>query len=160
MATVAGVFVKPRVAGEYGLPKHLVDGADVLASGLRDDYNNYRQEELHGDPDSAVLLLTEGILETLRSEGWPVRPGDLGENLLLRGVAYDELAPRRELQVGGELRLATTRACDPCRRLETLPYVGEEKGPDFRRTMLGRRGWYARVIRPGRVQVGDAVELV
>jgi MOSC domain-containing protein YiiM len=157
LATVAGIYLKPQVPGEFGLPKHAVREAEVLASGLRGDFNNYRQEELHGDPDSAILLMPEEVLSSLRSEGWPVRPGDLGENLLLRGVRYEELAPGHRLRVGAAVSLTTTRACDPCDRLATLPYVGKERGPAFVKTMLHRRGWYARVVGPGPVRVGDPV---
>ncbi len=160
MASVAGVFLKPKVPGQYGLPKLALPEAEIVPAGVRGDFNNYRQEELHGDPDSAVLLITEDIADALRSEGWPIRPGDLGENLLVRGLAYKELAPPREVRIGRSLRLTTTRACDPCHRLATLPYVGDQREAAFLRTTLHRRGWYARVLRPGHVRVGDPVELV
>ena len=156
---VEGIYLKPRMPGEYGLPKRSVLQAEILTAGLRGDYNNYRQEELHGDLDSAVLVLPREVEDALRSEGWPVRPGDLGENLLLREVPYAELTPPRELRVGTEVRLVTTRACDPCRRLSTLPYVGGERLAEFQRTTLHRRGWYARVVQPGLVRVGDPIVL-
>lgn len=156
-ASVAGIYLKPRAPGEFGLPKRPVASAEILSTGLRGDFNNFRQEELHGDLDSAVLLLTEDMLASLRSEGWPIAPGDLGENLLLRGIRYAELAPVSRLTVGDTVALTTTRACDPCRRLESLPYVGVARGAEFLRTTLHRRGWYARVAVEGPVRVGDSV---
>ena len=39
-----------------------------------------------------------------------------------------------------------------------LPYVGQERGAAFVRTMLGRRGWFARVIRGGVLRVGMGIE--
>ena len=53
----------------------------------------------HRVPDQAVLLLEEEHLIALRVEGWPVRPGDLGENLLVAGL------PASEWRVGARLRL-------------------------------------------------------
>jgi MOSC domain-containing protein YiiM len=41
-----------------------------------------------------------------------------------------------------------------------LPYTGASKGPDFVRIMLGRRGWYARVRKGGKVRRGDPIEEV
>ena len=52
------------------------------------------------------------------------------------------------------------RTCDPCRYLYTLPYVGNEKGPGFIKTMLGRRGWYAKVVQEGEVKKSDSIEKI
>ena len=45
----------------------------------------------------------------------------------------------------------------PCRILGQLPYVGEDKQAEFIKTLVGRRGWYARVVEEGVVAVGDGV---
>ena len=154
--TVAGLFVKPKVAGEDGLPKRPVIRADLLPEGLVGDFNNYRQEELHGDPDSAVLLVPQELLDDLRAEGWPLRPGDLGENLATRGIPWTEFRSGRSIEVG-RATLETTRACTPCRRLAGLPYVGDARLAEFLKATMGRRGWYARVVQPGAVAEGDEI---
>jgi MOSC domain-containing protein YiiM len=53
-----------------------------------------------------------------------------------------------------------TEACDPCDELYSLPYVGKEKGPAFVKTMMGRRGWYAKVLREGEIEPGNSAELL
>jgi MOSC domain-containing protein YiiM len=156
--TVTRLSVKPRVPGEYGLPKYPVDQLTVTPAGAEGDYNNYRTRELHGDPDQAILVITGEVLRQLNGEGWPVAPGDLGENLTLDGIAESALAPGARLRAGG-VTLEVSLACDPCTELYSLPYVGKERGPGFVRTMKGRRGWYARVLEPGVVRVGDPVRL-
>jgi MOSC domain-containing protein YiiM len=55
--------------------------------------------------------------------------------------------------------LEVTKPCDPCTVLFTLPYVGAKRGPEFLRTMLGRRGWFARVLQGGTVRAGAPVEV-
>jgi MOSC domain-containing protein YiiM len=159
MARVVQVNVKPRSPAEGGLAKHPVASASVDARGVEGDFNHYRHDELHDEADSAVLLMPRETIEALDREGWPVRPGDLGENLTTEGVAYAAMGPGRRLQVG-EIVLEVTRACDPCTNLYKLPYVGPQKGPAFLKVMLGRRGWYAKVLRPGTVHPGDAIELL
>jgi MOSC domain-containing protein YiiM len=54
----------------------------------------------------------------------------------------------------GAVELEISKRCDPCVVLYGLPYVGQERGPGFMRTLRGRRGWFARVVRGGVVRVG------
>ena len=155
---VASLSVKPETAGEAGLPKRVVASVELGATGVAGDFNRYRTRTLQGDPDSAVLLLTEDILVALRGEGWPIAAGDLGENVLLQGIPATALATGRVVQLGAA-RVQVTRACDPCTELYLLPYVGAARGPQFVRTMQGRRGWYAKVLEAGPVAQGDPVQV-
>ena len=143
--SIARVSIKPRVPGEVGLPKAAVPVLAVSAAGADGDYNRYRMESLAGDPDQALLLVTEDLLATLHAAGWPVAAGDLGENVTLRGLAESALGPGVRLE-SGAVRLEVTKPCVPCRELFTLPYVGPERGPAFLKAATGRRGWYAREI--------------
>jgi MOSC domain-containing protein YiiM len=54
----------------------------------------------------------------------------------------------------------TTKPCTPCDNLFLLPYVGPERGPEFLKATLGRRGWFARIVNEGRVRKGDRIEAV
>lgn len=147
---------KPSVAGERGLPKPAIPVAELSERGVAGDFNLYRTREKASDPGMAVLLLPFETIETLQKEGWPVRPGDLGENITTRGLAYDTLSPGSRWTVGGAM-IEITKACTPCDNLWALPYVGTARGPQFVRTMIGRRGWFARVLTPGRVRPGDRI---
>ncbi len=161
--TLAGAVhrlgAKPRAPGERGLPKPEILEARLGPGGVDRDFNVYRQDTKHGDPAMAVLLLPLETVDELNREGWPVRPGDLGENVTTEGIAYAELAAPRTLRVGAAL-LRTTKKCDPCTNLYELPYVGKSHGPKFLRATLGRRGWYASVLEPGVVRKGDRIELL
>lgn len=155
--TVVGLFRKPETPGERGLPKAAASSVRVVRAGVELDYNRFRQEERHGDPAMALLILTEETLEALRRDGWPVRPGDLGENVLTRGISYDKLAPPGRVRLG-EVVVELSKACTPCTFLYGLPYVGKERGPAFLRATLDRRGWYASIVDEGTIRVGDPVE--
>jgi MOSC domain-containing protein YiiM len=133
-----------------------VDQLVITADGIEGDFNRWRTEKAAGDPDQAVLLLPEETPAQLRAEGWPVHPGDLGENLLLAGLADGALAPGVRVRAG-EVELEVSKRCDPCVVLYGLPYVGAERGAAFVRALRGRRGWFARVIRGGVLRVGMAV---
>ena len=153
---VEALHAKPRTPGEHGLPKPSVPHVSVRHGGVEGDYNVYRQEEKHGDLGMAVLLIPAETLEGFRRDGWPVRPGDLGENITTRGIAYDAFAPPGTFEVGRAV-LEISKACTPCDNLHLLPYVGASRGAEFVRAAVGRRGWYARVVRDGEIRVGDPI---
>lgn len=156
--SVHRLSLKPETRGERGLPKRAVPELKITSAGAEGDYNQYRTTKAKSDPDMAILVLTEEVLEALRSEGWPVQAGDLGENLTLGGVPEASLKPGSRLRIG-QCVLEVSSACDPCSETYILPYVGKEKGPAFVRTLMGRRGWYARVLSPGTVATGDTVSV-
>jgi MOSC domain-containing protein YiiM len=150
---------KPEEAGARGLPKGAVPELTVAVDGVQGDFNRWRTEEAHGDLDQAVLLLSDEGLSALRAEGWPVQPGELGENLTVAGLPPDALRPGVRVRLG-EVMLEVSKICDPCTILYTLPYVGVERGPAFLRALAGRRGWYARVLRGGTIRPDLPVEVV
>jgi MOSC domain-containing protein YiiM len=157
---VSGVIhqinVKPQTKGEHGLPKKPVDSALVTKAGVEGDFNLYRHEERNDDPDQALLIIPMETIRELNSEGWPIKPGDLGENFTTVGIPY------QDFRIGGifnagDVRFQISKACDPCTNLYLLSYVGKSKGADFLKVMLGRRGWYARVLDEGHVKKGDRI---
>lgn len=150
------IGAKSHRPGEHGLPKPELLVAEISPDGVAGDFNVYRQEEQRGDRDMALMLLPLETIEQLNREGWPVRPGDLGENITTRGVPYERLEPPCRFSLGS-VTAEVTKPCTPCTNLELLPYVGPERGPEFLRAMLGRRGWYARVLTPGTVRRGDRI---
>ncbi|HEY6189450.1 MAG TPA: MOSC domain-containing protein [Pyrinomonadaceae bacterium] len=150
---------KGRTPGGRGLPKSPVEAVHIGSDGLEGDYNYYRTKKLAGDTEQAVLLYPLEMIRTLNEEGWPVEPGDLGENVTTEGLAYQDFVAGGVYEVG-EALLEVTKPCVPCSNLAALPYVGEARKKEFIKTLVNRRGWYARVLKEGRVRPGDRVERV
>ena len=155
---IVQLHLKPREGRARGLPKRAVSQLTITPDGVEGDFNRWRTEKANGDPDQAVLLLSEEILAGLREEGWPVQPGDLGENMTVAGLPSDALR-EGAIVLLGDVVLEVSKACDPCTVLYTLPYVGLERGPEFLRIMLGQRGWYARVLQGGTVRKNTPVDV-
>ncbi len=155
---VVQLHLKPREGRARGLPKRAVPQLTIAPDGVQGDFNRWRTEEANGDPDQAVLLISAEVLTDLQAEGWPVAAGELGENLTLADLPLHALQPGAHVQVG-EVVLEVSKRCDPCTVLYTLPYVGLERGPAFLRTLHGRRGWFARVLRGGAVSLDASVEV-
>ena len=161
MPRIVQVNVKPETPGEVGLPKCPVAGAHITVSGLSGDYNRYRTVRHAGDPDKAVLIVTRNLIELLNDEGWPVRNGDLGENLTVEGIPYASLAAGQRYRVGAGATLELSKQAQPCKNLGSLVYVGGvNRTKEFIATLKDRRGWYARVLKEGIVRPGDAIELI
>ncbi len=93
-----------------------------------------------------VLLIDS---ETLDAFG--IRPGEVRENVTLKGFGLSDLAPEDELIIG-EAVLAITGDCAPCSQLDDLR-------PGLRSDIQGNRGVLARVVRGGELKLGDPVSL-
>ena len=145
--------------GEVGLPKPEVDEIEVTTNGPVGDYNHYRVTAKKNTPSRALLIMTTDKIDELNEEGWPIQYGDMGENITVSGLNYDQLGPNTKLQVGN-VHMEITEACNPCANLFTLSYISKEKEAEFLKTLKGRRGWYAKVHHTGRIKKNDKIEIV
>ena len=148
MKKLLQINVKPNTANEHGIPKTSVISAILSKSGLEGDYNNYRTIKKSRNPDMAVLLFSIETIKELNKEGWPIKPGDLGENFTLTGIPHSYFSPNQQYQIGESL-IEISFECDPCQNLSVLSYVGNTKINKFIKTLMHRRGWYARVLKEG-----------
>lgn len=145
---VAGVFV-----GDGGVPKCSVDGATVTAGGLEGDRQSTRKH--HGRPWQALCLWSAEVVETLTSEGHPVFPGACGENLLLERIDWATIRPGARIRVGTVLAEVSLPSI-PCKQIRPFFTGAAIRRVDHDRHP-GSSRWYACVVRPGHVAVGDAV---
>lgn len=139
--------------GRSGIDKRSVGGPVLLAeSGVEGDTVCHRK--YHGGPDQAVYAYGLEDLQFWSAElGQDLRPGGVGENLTLSGVDCNGAVLGERWRVG-EAELQVRSARTPCR-----VFVGFRGVPDLIKRFIaaGRPGAYLAVVRPGRVQAGDAV---
>ena len=151
-ARVVQVSVSPG-----GVPKTAVEAARVSTVGLEGDA--HRNLRYHGGPERAVCLYPLEAIDSLVADGHPVAPGSLGENLTIHGLAWKDVGPGAQLQVGENVILEVTRYTSPCHNI-----AGAFADGDYSRVSEKRRpGWsrvYARVLVEGTVRRGDAVRLL
>ncbi len=127
---------------------------NVHIEGCEGDFNEYRTKHKHSTNDRALSLITNQLLDTFADEGWPVLPGDLGENITVAGDITFEIGQVYSI---GTVILQITEDIEPCNKLLYLPYVGRDKKSMFIKMLKGRRGWYAKVLSEGVVVPGDKV---
>ena len=99
-----------------------------------------------------LTLVEAEALEELSAKGVELAPIEARRNLVVRGIALDDLIGRR-FQVG-EVECFGQRRCEPCSHLERLTQPGVLRG------LVHRGGLRADVLSSGRIRPGDRVEVL
>lgn len=136
-----------------GVPKRPRHTAVVRTTGLEGD--RQRNLRVHGGPDRAVCLYSLDLIQALQSEGHPIAPGTIGENLTIAGLPWTAMTPGVCVEVG-PVSLELTSYADPCRNIIDSFLQGQIVRVSAKR----HPGWsrvYARVLREGTITVGDTV---
>ena len=153
------INVKPRNKEGIGIPKNKVEKCKLNQNGLENDYNNFRYDKKKIDSNMALLIISYDLIKYYNKNGWPVKPDDLGENLIIKNLNYSTIKPNQKYQVGNT-KIQITFKCDPCKKLEFLPYIGNLKINKFIRFLIGIRGWYAKVLETGTISQNDSFKLI
>lgn len=120
-----------------------VDAADLHETGLHGD---------HGRAGKRAVTLIQAehlpvIAAMIRQE--VVEPDVLRRNIVVSGI---NLSAMRGMELTlGSARIEITGPCAPCSRMEAA------LGPGGYTALRGHGGWCARVLTPGRVEIGFAV---
>ncbi len=147
-----------------GIPKCPIPEAEVLSGGIRGD--SWAHPKIHGGPNQALLLIGVEAIDHLRSFGYPLFYGALGENLTIAGLDRTRMRAGQRYRAGGVL-LDLTKLREPCATLDEygigiqrLMYDKFVKDGDVGSPKWGLGGFYARVVEPGIIRVQDTITLV
>jgi len=108
-----------------------------------------------------VHLLAVELLNELRRRGFPVAPGDLGENVTTAGVDLLALPSGSRLRLGPDAVVEVTGLRNPCRQLDDFQpglmaaVLGRTPGGE----VVRRAGVMAIVLTGGVVTPGDDVQV-
>jgi MOSC domain-containing protein YiiM len=105
-----------------------------------------------GTGERQLNVMLAEVVEELKAEGFKTEAGELGEQIVVSGIARDALPPGARLRLGPAV-VEVTIPRTGCGRFETIQ--GKSK-----KLTVGRLGVMAKVVTGGEVAVGDAVELV
>lgn len=139
-----------------GVPKRPVPTARIEVGGVVGDHQADRVH--HGGPDQDLCLYSLEVIEALQAEGHPIQPGFAGENLTLAGIEWARMRPGITLWIGEEAKAVVTNPAVPCTKNaawfldRNFRRMSEDLYPGWSR-------WYARVLVPGDVAVGDPVRI-
>jgi MOSC domain-containing protein YiiM len=94
----------------------------------------------------------------LQAEGHPIFPGAVGENITISGIDWNEVTPGQQLALGNEVLLEITSYTSPCNSIPDsfldgkYQRISQKLYPGYSRV-------YARVLRPGKIVIGQTVQL-
>ncbi len=140
-------------ASSGGVPKRAVETADVRRRGVIGDRQRTRRH--HGRPWQALCLWSVDVVDELVAEGHPIFPGAAGENLSLRGLEWSRLRAGAVVDIGA-VRCQLSATALPCAKNNQWFVDGDSRRIEHARHP-GWSRWYASVVRPGRIVVGDTV---
>jgi len=144
-------------ASDGGVPKLPLHSAEVTTLGLATD--RQRNMKVHGGPERALCLFSLERIIALQAEGHSIYPGSIGENVTIAGLEWSQVRPGVRLRLGEEVLLEITSYTVPCQNIRHS-FAGEDFSRVSPKKYLGWTRVYARVLRPGRIRIGDVVALV
>jgi MOSC domain-containing protein YiiM len=150
-------------SGMTGIAKRPVPGPVRIvapgpdgASGV--DGDDVCDLRFHGGDDRAAYAFAREDLDVWERElGRPLGNGSFGENLTTCGYDINDALIGERWRIGAALVVEVTGGRVPCRTF--AGWLGE-KGWVRRFTQVARTGTFLRVVEPGLVCPGDAIDVV
>jgi MOSC domain-containing protein YiiM len=156
-------------SGQHGFSKQAAQSLTLIAGeGVEGDAHcgvtvkhRSRVAVDPGQPNlRQVHLISAELLEELAEAGFAVNPGDLGENLLTRGLDLIAMPRGTRLKIGAEVELELTGLRNPCRQIEAfMPGLLQRVvSRDESGEIVRRAGVMAIVRSGGQIAIGDTIE--
>lgn len=144
---IQGTVVAVCTSDKKGIRKRNVGKARLKADwGIEGDAHaaNWHRQ---------VSLLAMESIDKMRQKGLNVGPGSFAENLTTQGIDLLALPIGSRVRIGSETKLEITQHGKLCHeRCAIYDAAGD--------CVMPREGIFAKVLKGGRIKVGDAIEPV
>jgi len=151
-----------------GLPKFPCKSIQLIAGyGVEHYYHagkfirhRYLARKDPGCPNNRQVLVVDGkIMANIANKGIQLKPGQLGENILLTEVGLMHMPLGTTLQIGMAV-IELTEIRHPCDQLNEIhPHLMETVMPEKNNPATYNAGMLGIIIKSGRVKTGDVVKL-
>ncbi len=101
-------------------------------------------------PKRQLNIMSYETLMELGGEGFQVEPGQMGEQIIVKGLDVNVLEPGDRIQFGEDAVVEVVEHRRGCDRFEALQ-------GKLRSEAAGRMGVIARVVQDGEIRVGDSI---
>ncbi|RKN11430.1 MOSC domain-containing protein [Streptomyces radicis] len=163
-----GTVTAVSSSGEYSFTKPNRDSITLLAGlGVEGDVHAgvtvKHRSRMAQDPTQPNLrqvhLIHAELLTELAADGFPVAPGELGENVTTTGVDLLGLSVGTLLRLGGSAVVEVTGLRNPCVQIDTFQdgLLKKVISRDAAGNVVRRAGIMGVVRRGGVVRPGDAI---
>jgi MOSC domain-containing protein YiiM len=146
MAEIYSLVYKPQ---DENAPDHYtrlpLESAELVAGrGISGDLNG------RGKKERNLNVMSFETLQELSGEGFRTQPGEMGEQIAIRGLDVGALPAGTRLQLGDSAVIEVVKLRTGCERFEAIQ-------GRLRSEAAGRLGVMATVVTGGTVRVGDPV---
>ncbi|MGC9497520.1 MOSC domain-containing protein [Streptomyces sp. WG7] len=165
---MSGIVAAVSSNGEYAFTKPNRDSITLLAGlGVEGDVHAgvtvKHRSRVAQDPTQPNLrqvhLIHEELFAEVGEEGFPVAPGELGENITTRGIDLLGLSVGTLLRIGDEAVLEVTGLRNPCLQIDNFQegLLKQVVGRDEAGNIVRKAGIMSIVKEGGTVRPGDAI---
>ena len=146
MATIKGRIRAISISAKKGTKKTNVPEAEVKTDfGIVGDAHG-------GNWHRQISLLAIESIDKMIEMGADVLPGSFAENITTQGIKLPDLPIGCRLKAGEEIEFEVTQIGKECHsRCEIFKQVGD--------CIMPREGIFTKVIKAGRIKVGDTIEV-
>lgn len=141
--TLTWIGLRPERKAELEVVSQVMALQDL---GLEGDH---RCSKTPGSARQVTIISEEYIQQTSHFLGKDIEPGQLRRNLVVKDINLSAL--RHQVFRIGEAIFEATALCHPCSRME------QALGKGAVAAMLGHGGLCAKILKTGRIQLGDAI---
>ena len=100
-----------------------------------------------------ISILEVGSIDRMKKKGFEIKYGDFAENLIIDGITLHQLSVGTKLKIGENILLEVTQIGKECHNYcEIKKKIGD--------CIMPREGIFARVLRGGKVEAGDNIEVL
>ena len=109
-----------------------------------------------------VHLISMELIDELNEKGFPISPGDLGENITTAGIELISLPENTLIKLGPDAIIKITGLRDPCSQLDkfskglSCAVISKDENGE----LIKKCGVMSVVIKSGVVKPGDNVEII
>ena len=128
----------------YRVPAQAVEL--VAGHGIKGDVKG-------SQPERGLNIMTFETLQALGTEGFMTQPGQMGEQITLRGLDVNTLAAGTRLQLGDSAVIEIIKPRTGCERFEAIQ-------GKLRSDAANRLGMMTSVVTGGAVSVGDPITVL
>lgn len=138
-----GRVVSINISEHKGVSKKSVNSCLINSSGLKGDAHS-------GKWHRQVSLLSQESINRVKEKGFNVNRGSFAENITTEGIDLLKISIGNRLKIGKDVILEVSQKGKVCPRPCSIYYkIGD--------CIMPKEGIFAKVIKPGKVKVGDTI---